>query len=99
MVSVKTPGSEIISINTGSPGCFFVPLGLDTFTVFGLLDAPTRVFGKWSAFGLILSFTGTAVGVAVGVAVAVDVAVAEAVAGAVAVAVGVRVVVAVAVGV
>src|ERR1700739_1905420 len=38
LVCMKTPGvSEIISIDTGSPGCFLLALGLDTFTVFGLL--------------------------------------------------------------
>ena len=71
LVSHEHPGSEIISINTGSPGCFFLPLGLDTLTVFGLLVVPTVVFGNLSDFGLILSVTGTGVGEAVGVAVAV----------------------------
>jgi hypothetical protein len=71
LVSVNTAGSEIISINTGSPGCFLLPLGLDTFTFFGLLGVPTVVFENLSAFGVILSVTATAVAVAVGVAVAV----------------------------
>lgn len=99
-VSTNTPGSEIISINTGNPGCFFLPFGLDTFTVLGLLVVPTVVFENLSAFGLIFSVTGTGVGVAVGVAVAVgvpavDVAVGVAVAVLVAVEVGVAVAVAV----
>src|SRR5580658_2123525 len=88
-VSTNTPGSEIISINTGNPGCFFLPFGLDTFTVLGLLVVPTVVFENLSAFGLIFSVTGTGVGVAVGVAVAVAVGVEVAVAVVVAVALGV----------
>ena len=99
VVCVNTPGSEIISINTGTPGCFFLPLGLDTFTFFDLLGVPTVVFGNLSAFGLILSVTGTGVGVAVAVRVGVAVVVGVPVAVAVAVAVRVGVAVAVAVGV
>src|SRR5271166_2732570 len=105
LVCMNTPGSEIISICTGSPGCVFLPLGLDTFTIFGLLVVPTVVFGNLTVFGLILSVTATGVGVAVGVAVAVavplvDVAVAVGVPLVdVAVAVGVAVLVAVAVAV
>ena len=94
LVSMNAPGSEIISINTGNPGCVLLPLGFDTFTVFGLLVVETAVFGNLSAFGLILSVTGTAIGVTVGVAVGVppvDVAVAVAVAVLVAVAVAVGV--------
>ena len=64
-----------------------MPLGLDTFTVFGLLVVPIFVFGNFSDFGLISSVTGTGVGVAVGVAVAVAVEVDVPVAVAVAVAV------------
>jgi hypothetical protein len=94
-VSTNTPGSEIISINTGNPGCFFLPFGLDTFTVLGLLVVPTVVFENLSAFGVILSVTGTEVGVAVGVVVGVAVAVAEAVEVAVGVVDAVAVVVAV----
>ena len=97
LVSAKTPGVEIISITTGNPGCFLLPLGLDTFTIFGLLVVPMAVVGNLSDFGLILSVTATGVGVAV--AVAVDVAVAVAVADAVAVGVSPVVAVAVAVGV
>jgi hypothetical protein len=65
LVYMYTPGpaSEIISINTGSPGCFFLPLGLDTLTVFGLLGVPTVVFENLSDFGFILSVTATGVGV------------------------------------
>jgi hypothetical protein len=85
LVCMKTPVSEIIFIATGSPGCFFFPLGLDTFTIFGLLVVPIFVFGNLSAFGLISSVTATGVGVAFGVAVAVEVDVAVAVAVAVAV--------------
>jgi len=85
LVSVNTPGSEIISINTGNPGCFFLLLGLETFTRFDLLGVPTVVVGNLSALGLILSVTGTGVGVAVGVAVSVAVAVGVAVAANVAV--------------
>ena len=88
LVSMNAPGSEIISINTGNPGCFLLPLGFDTFTVFGLLVVETAVFGNLSAFGLILSITGTGVGVTLGVAVAVAVGV-PSVAVAVAVAIGV----------
>src|SRR5271163_4224572 len=107
LVCMKTPGpaSETISISTGTPGCFFLPLGLVTFTSFGLLVVATAVFENLTDFGLILSATATGVGDAVGVAVAVapvDVAVAVAVAVlvAVGVAVGVPAVdVAVAVGV
>jgi hypothetical protein len=101
LVCINTPGSEIISIKTGNPGCLFLPLGLDNFTVFFLLDVPTVVAGNFSDFGLILSVIGTGVGVAVAVVVAVAVAVGVAVAVAVAVVVGVavRVAVAVAVGV
>jgi hypothetical protein len=98
LVSMNAPGSEIISINTGNPGCFLLPLGFDTFTVFGLLVVETAVFGNLSAFGLILSVTGTGAGVTVGVAVAVAVGVPP-VDVAVAVAVAVLVAVAVAVGV
>jgi hypothetical protein len=97
LVCMNTPGSEIISINTEIPGCFLLPLGLDTFTVFRLLDVPTIVFGNFRRFGLILSVTGT--GVAVAVAVGVDVAVAVAVGVKVAVTVVVAVSVGVAVGV
>src|SRR5208282_4230437 len=44
LTSVNTVGApETSSISTGNPGCFLLPLGLDTFTVFGLLDAPTAV--------------------------------------------------------
>jgi len=75
LVSMNTPGAEIISINTGDPGCFFLPLGFDTFTVFGLLVFETAVFGNLSAFGLILSVTATGVGVTVGVAVVLAVGV------------------------
>ena len=96
LVSMNAPGSEIISINTGNPGCFLLPLGFDTFTVFGLLVVETAVFGNLSAFGLILSVTGTGAGVTVGVAVAVGVPPVDV---AVAVAVAVLVAVAVAVGV
>jgi len=85
LVCMKTPESEIISITTGSPECFFFPLGLDTFTVFGLLVVPIVVFGNFSDFGLISSVTATGVGVAVGFTVAVEVDVAVAVAVAVAV--------------
>ena len=103
LVSMNTPGpeSETISIITGRPGCFVLPLGLDTLTVFGLLGVPTVVFGNLSDLGLIFSVTATGVGVEVGVAVAVEVGVAVAVvvAVAVAVAVGVAVDVAVAVAV
>jgi hypothetical protein len=101
-INTPEPVSEIISITTGAPECFLLPLGLDTFTVFALLVVPIAVFGNLSDFGLISSVTDTGVGVAVGVAVAVsvDVAVAVAVAVIVAVAVGVPLVdVAVAVGV
>jgi hypothetical protein len=106
LVSLNTPGTEIISINTGNPGCFFLRLGFDTLTVFGLLVFETAVFGNLSALGLILSVTDTGVGVTVGVAVAVavgvppvDVEVAVAVAVLVSVAVAFGVPVAVAVGV
>lgn len=85
LVCMKTPVSEIISINTAIPGCFFLPLGLDTLTVFGLLVVTIVVFGNLSDFGLISSVTATGVGVAVGVDVAVEVDVAVAVAVAVAV--------------
>jgi hypothetical protein len=84
LVCMKTRESEIISITIGSPGCFLFPLGLDTFTVFGLLVVPIVVFGNLRDSGLISSVTATGVGVAVGVAVAVEV---DAVAVAVAVAV------------
>jgi hypothetical protein len=93
-LNTPKPASEIISINTGSPGCFFLPLGLDTLTFLGLLGVPTVVFENFSDFGLIFSVTATGVGVAVGVAVAVppvEVAVAVAVAVLVAVAVAVGV--------
>ena len=89
LVSVNMPGSEIASINTAIPGCFLLPLGLDTLTVFGLLRVPIGVLGNLSAFGVILSVTGAGVGVAVAVAVAFAVAVAVAVAVVVAAAVGV----------
>ena len=96
LLAMNTPGvSEIISINTAIPGCFFLPLGLDTLTVFGLLGVPIVVFENLSAFGVILSVTGTEVGVAVGVVVGVAVAVAEAVEVAVGVVDAVAVVVAV----
>src|SRR5271154_3554075 len=96
LVCMKTPGpaSETISISTGTPGCFFLPLGLVTFTSFGLLVVATAVFENLTDFGLILSATATGVGDAVGVAVAVapvEVAVAVAVAVLVAVAVTVGV--------
>jgi hypothetical protein len=99
LVCMYTPCvSEIISINTAIPGCFFLPLGLDTLTVFGLLGVPTAVLENLSDFGFILSFTATGVGMAVGlpVAVAVGVPVFDV---AVAVAVAVLVAVAVAIGV
>jgi hypothetical protein len=99
LVSVNIAGSEIISINTGSPGCFLLPLGLDTFKVFGLLGVPTVVFWNFSAFGLILSLTGTGVGGAVAVVVGVALGIADPVEVAVAVAVLVAVAVAVVVGV
>src|SRR5271167_1507652 len=67
LVSMNTPGSEIIWIVTGYPGCFLLPLGLDTFTAFGLLCVPTVVLGNLSALGLILSVTGTGVGVGVAI--------------------------------
>ena len=98
LVSLNTPGSEIISINAGSPGCFFLPLGLDTLTGFGLLGVPSVVLGNLSALGVILSVTGTGVGVEVAVNVAVGVTVAVVV-GVPAVAVGVGVVVALGVAV
>src|ERR1039458_6322210 len=52
LVSVNTKASETISISTAIPGCFLLPLGLETFTVFGLLGVPTAVFGNLSALGL-----------------------------------------------
>ena len=97
LVSLNTPGSEIISISTGCPGCFLLPLGFDTFTVLALLGVPIVVFENLRAFGLILSVTGTGVGVAVAVAVGPPVDVAVEVCVAVDVTVGV--VVAVSVGV
>src|ERR1700678_643436 len=88
-VSTNTPGSEIISINTGNPGGFFLPFGLDTFTVLGLLVVPTVVFENLSAFGLIFSVTGTGEADADGVAGAVTEGVEVAAAVAVAVVFGV----------
>src|SRR5271170_1424280 len=110
LVCMKTPGpaSETISISTGTPGCFFLPLGLVTFTDFGLLLSATAT-GVGDAVGVAVAVAPVEVAVAVAVAVAVTVgvppvdvalAVAVAVFVAVAVAVGVPLVdVAVAVGV